>query len=95
MRAPTQEWNPGDTISLAANHGARTLWFAKNDESWVKVFTDCDFGGKGLYPSLFLDGEGDCEVNLGGAAFVKAQGPDENGTSYQVRSGLMNCWVSL
>ena len=67
-------WAPGDIIGVGANLDAGSLSFAQNGE-WVEVFTACDFGAEGLFPSITGDGI-QYEVNLGATPFQFA-GPDE------------------
>ena len=68
------KWASGDVIGVAADLDARTLSFAKNGV-WIEVFTECDFGDEGIFPSISLQ-DGECEVNLGSSPF-KFPGPSD------------------
>ena len=58
----------GDVIAIAADLDAGTLSFAKNGGDWLHLFTSCDFGAEGLFPSITLK-DASIEVNFGGQPF--------------------------
>ena len=42
---------------------------AKNGGDWLELFSSCDFGAEGLFPSITLFGAAFIEVNFGGEPF--------------------------